>query len=334
MVHPTSQKAKSKPKVIAKAKSGAKTNTAKGSLVQCEVSLEKGEWVSPASCQTFHIDEDAKFPDITFEIKTNEPGPYDWSWEIKWAVMACPQAKNKKRFKPKNAKTYSDTGSFTSDSKKWKADLGKTIGGDLTVTVKAGSTTFIRKAAIRGKNPSESKINGEIDTYSATHATESRITKKIFKQESGYKHFYTDEMPLVSFDNGYGLGQATNPVPTYEQTWDWKKHTNYVVTSIIAGKKALAKRYLDQHGNYTDEHLDTETLVYYNGANHHYYVWDDKAKSWVVNSNVLCNPAQSNSGWNMSDKTNSGKTLDELKAGKGTKPIYTGKCYAEHVKSN
>jgi len=31
---------------------------------------------------------------------------------------------------------------------------------------------------------------------------------------------------------------------------------------------------------------------------------------------------------------NKGLTLEDLRGGKGAKPMYTGKCYAEHVKSN
>jgi hypothetical protein len=75
-------------------------------------------------------------------------------------------------------------------------------------------------------------------------------------------------------------------------------------------------------------------LVFYNGANHHYYVWDAKTNAWTVNSDVLCDPSQSNSGRDVSKPSNAGKSLEELRAGKGTKPIYTGRCYAEHVKSN
>jgi hypothetical protein len=74
-------------------------------------------------------------------------------------------------------------------------------------------------------------------------------------------------------------------------------------------------------------------LVHYNGANFHYYVWNDKQKGWVVNEKVLCDPEQSNTGWNVSLVANQEKTLKELRAGEGTKPVYTGRCYAEHIKS-
>ena len=38
------------------------------------------------------------------------------------------------------------------------------------------------------------------------------------------------------------------------------------------------KKYLKSH-EYSDEILDIETLAYYNGANHHYYLWSDSAKA-------------------------------------------------------
>lgn len=322
-------------KPVAKAKTAGKTNTKPDSLVRCEVKLESGLWISPSSCEKFYIDEEAKFPEIIFEIKTNEIGPYKWEWNAKWVVMACPQKRGKNRFKANSSKIFQEKGSFDSASKRWKADLNsKVIGGDLTVKVIAGQDTFVRKILILGKDPSQSTVDAEIDTYAKSYLAETRITKEIFKQESHYHQFYSDDMPLTSFDNGYGLGQATSPPPSYEQTWDWKEHVKYIVTNVIHSKRNAAKNYLDKHGNYGDEELDTETLVYYNGANYHYYVWDEKSKKWAVNDQILCDPNQSNSGWNMTLKANKEKELKDLQDGKGTKPIYTGRCYAEHIKNS
>lgn len=322
---------------VAKKKAAAKTNKTANSLVKCEVSLDKGKWITPASCEKFHIDADAVFPTINFEIETAAAGPYDWSWEVQWVVKACPQARGKNRFKAKVDKTYKKSGSFKSSDKKWKANLGEVIGGDLVVTVKAGNETFIRRVQIFGKDPGETKVNTEIDTYSASNAKDLHIVKKIFKQESKYNHFYSDEMPLVSFDNGYGLGQATNPVPSYEQVWNWKKHVKYIIESVIAEKRRFAKSYLegyDKEATKNEEVYDTETLVYYNGATDHYYVWDANAKKWVKNENVVCDPLQSNTGWRVTHEDNKGKTLEQLRAGQGTKPRYTGRCYAEHIKNH
>lgn len=322
-----------KKKVIAKATNAGKANNTKDSLVLCEVKLENGEWVSPSSCQIFYIDEDANFPDITYEIKTDLSGTFEWSWEIKWTGLACPQAEGKKRYSSKKEKTFSKSGTFDSADKKWKADLGAVIGGDLTVKVKVRTTTFVRKTLIRGKSPSKEKIVAGIDSY--TDADNKNMIKKIFQQESRYRHFYSDEMPLTSFDNGYGLGQLTNEPPTYEQIWNWKAHVKELMEKRLPAHRKRAKKYLDAHGNYTTDQLDMETLAAYNGwaGGQHYWNWDALQKTWAVNDNVTCDPDQSNKGWLVSNPANKGKTLEELKKNKDAKPNYTGRCYAEHIKS-
>jgi hypothetical protein len=319
---------------VARKKTAATTNATKNSLVKCELDLDRGRWLRPGRCQRFFISEEAEFPQMDFEIETSNSGPYAWSWEIQWVVKACPQKQGRNRFKARNAKTFRKAGSFSGNERSWRADLGAVVGGDLVVTVKAGADTFVRRVQICAKEPGEAKINAHVDTYAASHPDESSIAKKIIRQESRYRQFYSDDMPLVSFDNGYGLGQATNPVPSYEQVWNWKAHVKYMIEVVIKGKRAAAKKYLDTHGRYTNEQLDIETLVYYNGANAHYYIWSEQQGRWTVNDHVLCDPLQSNTGWDMTKAANQGKTLPDLRAGKGSKPKYTGRCYAEHIENN
>lgn len=318
-------------KVVAKAKSAAKTDQVKNSLIKCEVKLESGEWVSPDSCKTFYIDEDANFPEITYEIKTDEPGPYEWSWEIKWTGLACRQENGKKRFQPKSgALSFSEKGSFKSESKSWKASLnGLVIGGDFTVKVKVGTVTFVRKTFVRGKNPSIEKVNQYLDA-NWHNLNDLALIKKIFQQESGYRQFYSDEAPLVSFDNGYGIGQITNPKPTYVQAWSWKEHVNTVMNVFLPDKRARAKEYLSQSGkapdSYNQEQFDTETMAYYNGAGR-FYIWDSSTKKWKENDTVVCDP-NSNRSWDKASHHD--KTVKELLKEK-IKPKYTGHCYAKHI---
>lgn len=320
-------------KPVAEAKSAGKTNAIKGSVIKCEVNLNNGNWKSPAPCATYYIDNNATFPEIAFEIETDAPPPYQWSWEISWTVKACRQQQNKNRFPPRKPKTYKASGVCQTSATKWIANLDKQIlGGILTVKVKAGANNFTRKTIICGQQPDKAAIEAELQKYMVLHAKNVALAKLIFKQESNFRHFYSDEQPLVSFDNGYGLGQATTPMPSYEQVWNWKKHVEYIATKVLVEKRQMAKDYLDKHKNYTDEDWDTETLVYYNGANFHYLVWD--GKKWVKNENVRCDPQQSNKGWDLSQPENKNKTIDELRAGKGTAPKYTGRCYAEHIKQN
>jgi hypothetical protein len=333
--HSNTHGKKQKPaKPIAKSELAGTTNRVDNSLIKCEVKLENGEWISPDSCAVFHIDSECKFPEIVYEIKTDEEGPYDWSWELKWTVLACPQRRDKARFKPKHSKTFVTRGNFASGSKRWTANLnGQVVGGELTVKVKAAATTFIRKALIRGEEPGEEKILKEISSYSSKYPKEVELVKKIFKQESKFRHFFSDEQPLVSFDNGYGLGQATQPEPSFEQTWHWKEHVKYIITKVLKEKRNRAMEYLNAHGNYTDEDLDTETLVYYNGAKHHYLVWNSSNRKWEENKAVICDPNQSNAGWDISLAVNMNKTVEELQKGEGSELTYTGRCYAAHIKN-
>lgn len=324
---------KKKEKAVAKSKTPTPTDKNKDTLVKCEVDANLGEWISPPSCEKFYIDEDAKFPDISFEIKTDDPGPFQWEWEIKWTPEACNQAEGKKRFKAKSSTAFSKKNSFVSEEKKWKCELGAVIGGELQVKVKTEKTTFVRKSTILGKNPTKEKINAELD--SNTNKEDCALIKKIFKQESRYRHFYSDNEPLTSFDNGYGLGQLTNPVPTYEQIWNWKEHVKEMFDKRISSARKTAKNYLDKHPGYSQDQLDLETLAAYNGIpkGQRYHTWNEKEKKWEVNSNVTCDPDQSNKGWLMTETQNKGKTLDELKKDSKTSPIYTGRCYAEHIKN-
>jgi len=324
---------KRKEKVIAKSKNAAIADKRKNTLVKCEVDINLGEWITPASCETFYIDEESKFPEILFKIKTDDPGPFLWEWEMRWTPEACRQKEGLQRFKAKNNTTLSKKHSFISEEKQWKCEVGSIIGGELLVKVKTEAKVFIRKTTILGKNPSKDRINLEIDK--GQNKEDAALIKKIFNQESRYRHFYSDGLPLTSFDNGYGLGQLTNPIPTYEQIWNWKEHVKEMLDKRISIARKTAKNYLDKHPGYSQNELDLETLAAYNGIpkKQRYHVWNEKEKKWQVNDNVICDPEQSNKGWIMTESQNTGKTLEELKKDNKTSPIYTGRCYAEHIKN-
>lgn len=208
------------------------------------------------------------------------------------------------------------------------------VGGSLTVRVNFGVSKFVRKIVIKGTEPGVEKVLAELVTYEKNYSNEARLARKIFKQETNFLHFFTDDEPLVSFDNGFGLGQATNPTPSFEEIWNWKKHVGYIVTKVIHEKRQSAKKYLDKHGRYTEDDLDMETLVFYNGANYHYLVWSEKDGKWIKNDQILCDPQESNKGWDMTQSSNANITIDQLSKGEGEKPKYTGRCYAEHIKNN
>ncbi len=317
---------------VAKAEKAGKTNTKKGSLVKAKVELDCGKWISPQREQKYFIDGNADFPAVTFEIETVATGPYEWSWDICWTGMACPQKIGEKRFKPGNgAIQFREKGQFKSDSKIWVVEKlkNKVIGGLLTVRVNAGSEKFIRKIIIRGKNPGKAAVDKYLDEH-WHDKYDLVLIKKIFQQESRNRQFYSDEQPLVSFDNGYGIGQLTNPSATYEEAWNWKEHVNTVMNKVLPDKRAKASKYLrgGKHGTltYTREQYDTETAAFYNGRGR-FYKWNTAKKVWEEDTTTTCDP-DSNRSWDKSEHP--GKTADQLKK-EGVHSDYTGHCYAKHI---
>lgn len=318
------------PKSIAVAKNAGETNKTKSSLVKCEVKTNLDEWISPESCQVFYIDEDAKFPEINFEIKTDEPGPYYWEWLVRWRGLACQQKTGKLRFTPQGGALpeFIEKGKFESNETRWKANLNnQVIGGNLIVKVKTNKTVFIKKITIKGKNPDKARVQKYIEENWEDQKNKS-IAKKAFQQETSYSHFYSDNEPLVSFDNGYGIGQITNPKPSYSEAWNWKDHIKTVMNKFIPDKRNKAKSYLSSKGinSYTEDQYDVETLAFYNGAGR-FHKWNEETKKWEENPDHICDP-DSNKTWLKNEFPS--LSSEELKKS-NEKPKYTGHCYAKHI---
>jgi hypothetical protein len=315
---------------------GVSTNDTKHSLIKTVVLEDHGKWLRPSSGASFFISEESIFPDILFEIQTNEAGPYIWSWTINWPAGVSGLKESSARERP--LKTFSQKSQvFKRQEKIWLVQLGAVIGGILTVEVKAGQEAFKRSIYIKGKNPDKDKIMEFLKTIDDIKGFD-----ELLEQESKFKHFIVaDGMPVVAFDGGYGLTQMTTPEPTYEQVWNWKENIKGG-TSLYKQKQQLAKAYLSQkQRKYTDEQLKLETWSRWNGGAYH--AWSDKSNSWVRNENILCDSNTGNIGWDMSLPENSGSTEKSLhnrdkqsytnpknKADKN-KWKYTGICYADHL---
>lgn len=171
-----------------------------------------------------------------------------------------------------------------------------------------------------------------MDSYLQNFKKEVAISKKIFDKKAIFGSFTVMTCPWchLTMDR---FGSNYQPEPSYEQVWNWKAHVKHVVTSFVKDLRKKSDRYFSSHPGGTEDQIDAETLVFYNGANHHYYVWSESSKSWVVNVNVVCDPTQSNKGWNVVDKKNQGLSLADLQGHKGSAAVYTGRCYAEHVQN-
>jgi hypothetical protein len=308
------------------------TNDNHKSLVKVIIQSDEGKWVRPAAGERFYIDESATFPLITFEISSDAPPPYQWKWTMSWDAHVKGIREKSKR--GRKLKTFTHSGSFTSNNKTWVANLDeKVIGGKLCVEVETSLEKFTRTVFVSGKNPTREAILSFLSTIPNISNFE-----KIINQESHFKHFSnSDGEPLVSGDRGYGLVQMTNPEPSYEQTWNWKENIK-AGTKLFKAYKSAAKHYLK---HYTEDQLLRETISRWNGGT--YYETNPKTKK-IERKNILCDPSQSNIGWKTDNPLNSGKTSQELHSRdkekyhgmqKSQSPdhpwTYTGVCYAEHI---
>lgn len=320
---------------VARKKSASKTNRKKQTLVKVVVLEDIGKWVRPEKASKHKISASPAFPDITFEIQTTQPGPYEWRWSIQWGAQVSGLRESAPR--GKLVRTFTASGQAQTSAPSWKADLGEILGGTLTIEVTAGSERFKRSVFVVGTNPSKAEVEAHIATI-----PDLKGFAALLEQESRCKNFINaDGEPVVAFDKGFGMTQITNPAPSYVQVWDWKQNIS-AGSSLYKSYQKEAKRLLDKHPPYTDEMLINETYARWNGGG--YYTWDAKAKAWARKENILCDSATGNMGWNMDNAANSGKAETDLherdkgvyKDGKSGQSKdhawkYSGICYADHV---
>jgi hypothetical protein len=321
-------------------KTAGTTNKTKNSLVKVVVKPDDaGEWVKPNTLDKFYIDDEANFPSIVFEIKTDTPGPYKWSWVMSWDAQVSGL---REKARGKKVATFSDKGNFTQAEKIWDAKkINKVIGGTLTVTVEAGEEKFRRTVTVLAQQPSAEKIKAYLAARKAS------ALEKLLAQESRFKHLIlADSEPVVAGDSGYGAAQLTKPIPQYQQIWSWKENIDAAI-KLIDEKKKIAKDWLDGNGTYTQDMLDTETISLWNGG--HYYQWYSKPApgSWDRDKKILCDTKTGNIGWDNTVEANKDKAESDLrdrdkgeynkmKKGQTTEHPwkYSGVCYADHILGN
>ncbi|MBV9782431.1 MAG: hypothetical protein JO264_01290 [Acidisphaera sp.] len=271
--------------------------------------------VAPAANAVFQIATAPSWPAIPF--RTDGSGAHAWQWRISWG-------------------NFSRSGNATTTGNQWDAGPVVTnLGGALTVTAKASAgVSAPLTVRISGANPSAQEVTNHLNTRPNSNGFDA-----ILQHETQKRHFGNNGEPIKSFDNGFGMAQLTNPVPSYEQVWNWKSNVEGGL-SLFAQKVAAARAYLTQSGrSFTDSQLQYEAVSRWNGGSYH--AWDDKAQAWVRNPNVLCDTATGNIGWEMTDPANQGKTEAQLHArdgasyhgspSAGTHWRYFGVCYADRV---
>jgi hypothetical protein len=277
------------------------------------------EFISPTPSAVFTITSDTEWPSIAFQ--TDGAGPHTWNWEVMWGA-------------------YKQAGSVNTPSNQWDAQSVVTnYGGTLTVSAQSNSSqSSIQNAAttvtIKGTNPSAAEVTQFLARQSGSAGFD-----KILMQESRCRHFNAVGEPIQSFDNGYGMCQLTNPVPSFGQVWNWKLNVQAGL-SLFSVKRTAAINYLSQNNrSYTDEQLEYEAVSRWNGGSYH--EWDDQAEQWIRHPNILCDSTTGNIGWDMNDPANTGQTEADLHKrdspsygkppGPGAHWKYLGVCYADKV---
>jgi hypothetical protein len=221
-----------------------------------------------------------------FLLKTIGPGKHILLWTIQW-------------------KGYKRSGSETTSNDEWNTEpIIADLGGQLFVDEKDDQDEAVTCVNILGLNPTPPTIESYVNSMPDTKGFSN-----ILSHESGMQHFTALGEPIVSRDNGYGIAQLTDPPPSFEEVWNWKKNVKSGI-DLYFRKGIVAKRYLSQHNQvYTSEQLSHETVALWNGGN--YYIWDDVAGSWRRQP-ILCDSATSNIGWDMRDPANKGLTQQKL----------------------
>jgi hypothetical protein len=320
--------------------SGAKTNEVQGSLIKVVLKEENKFWKSPDENQLFSINEDALFPEITFEIDVTGVTACKWEWEITWAAATSGSRESKKRGRV--LKHFSEKGHGDCNETKWIANLDqKCLGGVLKVTAIADGKKFTRHARIIAVNPTEEMISDFLSTFEDIPGLD-----RIIKNESKFKQFINaDGEPIVSFDGGFGLTQMTNPKPSYSEAWNWKDNIRAGV-KLYRQKRKEAQTKLSGGRNkqrpYTEEQLQLETWCRWNSGTYH--IWDEVNGQWIRDPTILGDTKTGNIGWDKNNPENKGKTeeiLHERDKSEYSKPRtsksswrYSGVVYADHIKND
>lgn len=269
----------------------------------------------PASNSIFTVPSGAAWPSVPFE--TDAAGPHSWNWSVQWG-------------------SFQKSGTAQTTGNTWDAQAAiANHGGTLTVNVTAGTDSGSITIKIQGTNPSASDAVAYLASKPGSDGFD-----KIVQHESKFRHFTAQGQPVKSFDNGYGMCQLTNPVPSFEQVWNWQQNIDGGL-ALFATKRSDAIRYLSQNGRpYTEDQLRYEAVCRWNGGSYH--VWDSNANQWVRNPNILCDSQTGNIGWDMTDPANTGKSEAELRqrdsGSYSRRPPdahwkYSGVCYADAILS-
>jgi hypothetical protein len=189
-------------------------------------------------------------------------------------------------------------------------------GGELEIFAQASvegvlveSQTPANTQAIWGQNPPKGDIRnaigaGQTNIIVVAHH-ESRFTQfSDTPNIATLNHYRLGPLPVLhTSDNGIGIGQLTNPVPTERQVWHWAANAAEMVARLNPFRaNALVYQKQVQNGlpwtaktggsppnegvaypgapNFTADQLDLEMWARYNGG-YRYHDYDPPTNTWV-----------------------------------------------------
>jgi len=256
-------------------------------------------------------------PDVTLEVQGVVPEPgnapdVQWQTRVNYRAADFPaQAGQYGRGRDLASPTYDDE--TIQDSFEYEPAFevgGREVlaGGRLEMTaqitvggqqiVARTSTLASARIHILGDNPTNQAIHNYISRRAApgNWPTDSghdyhTVLRQIISQESGIQQFAGNGVPLWSQDNlrGVGLFQITNPAPTAEQTWDWRRNVDAGI-ALFREKIAIARNRLNalfnrvrqealtlnaQAAPITGEMIALEAIRAFNGLNNGNGVMDE-----------------------------------------------------------
>uniref|UniRef100_A0AC35FTB4 Transglycosylase SLT domain-containing protein n=1 Tax=Panagrolaimus sp. PS1159 TaxID=55785 RepID=A0AC35FTB4_9BILA len=157
---------------------------------------------------------------------------------------------------------------------------------------------------ILGKNPTASSAMDYIQSESSLwYAQYIAYHESVGYQQFGYK--VKTGYPTKSYDDGYGIFQITNPLPTCDNLWNWQSNCDAGIT-ILSQKNAEATIWITRQRNQAREDTgndvpvpckivekcvfkdtgstpidDAETIKRFNGG--YYCGWNRTKKCWYFN---------------------------------------------------
>jgi hypothetical protein len=226
----------------------------------------------PAGVKEFFIDggDPPRMPQLTVEVIGITPAPgvepeYTWQTRVDYRAADYPAVPGQRGQGRDIASPAYDDKTVKNDTEFEPTFLMGTNqvirGGTLKLTAKltvAGTDVEAKtpetgndRLRILGNNPTPATVSAYVSAlgvpnlWGTLNYNYHTVVRQIISQESLVRQFDPNNVPLWSQDNarGVGLMQITNPAPTDDEVWDWRKNIDRGVL-IFRMKLVIARQRL------------------------------------------------------------------------------------------